>query len=249
MSWQATSAVLLHSKARGSARLVMLCIANYAGVDGSGAYPSNKTICENALLSERGVRYIIAKLVESGELVKEEKCGRGNINCYRINLPFASGDGSKVDALKGAKFAPLPISKRGKVEHEKGQASVLKGAIAVAPELYEQSINQKKGEGPLRSPAPSRDAKQENLDTWDRKRLMDWIDQLSPQVGTYIPNREQELFARIKKAAERVGLSYTRAKELLKTYDVYRKWQWIEALDSQQEIEFPEDVEPDEEPA
>lgn len=87
---------------------------------------------------------------------------------------------------------------------------------------------------------PKRDPRQENLDTLDRKRLMEWIEQLSPQVGTHVPNRDAELFDRLKLASEKSGLSYTRTKELLRVYDVWRKWPWLDELDSQQEIAFPE---------
>ena len=88
MSWQATTAVTRHSQAKGSEQLLLLCIANYAGADGTGAYPSNKTLCEDSKLSERAVRYIIRRLQELGELTVEERGGPGGSNRYQIHLPI-----------------------------------------------------------------------------------------------------------------------------------------------------------------
>lgn len=88
MSWQATTAVTRHSRSKGSERLLLLCIANYAGADGTGAYPSNKTLCEDSKLSERAVRYIIRRLEELGELVVEERAGPNGSNRYQVNLPI-----------------------------------------------------------------------------------------------------------------------------------------------------------------
>lgn len=39
-----------------AARHVLLCLANYAGVDGKGAFPSTATLCRDSGLSERTIR-------------------------------------------------------------------------------------------------------------------------------------------------------------------------------------------------
>lgn len=49
-----------------SARHVLLCLANYAGSNGAGAFPSASTLAQDTGLSERTVRYKLDVLEESG---------------------------------------------------------------------------------------------------------------------------------------------------------------------------------------
>lgn len=49
-----------------SARHVLLCLANYAGADGRGAFPSAKTLTDDTGLSERTVRLKLDMLEERG---------------------------------------------------------------------------------------------------------------------------------------------------------------------------------------
>ncbi|GGU53803.1 hypothetical protein GCM10009504_08300 [Pseudomonas laurentiana] len=53
-----------------SARHVLLCLANYAGTDGRGAFPSAKTLTEDTGLSERTVRSKLDLLEEKGLIVR-----------------------------------------------------------------------------------------------------------------------------------------------------------------------------------
>ncbi len=53
-----------------SARHVLLCLANYAGPDGRGAFPSATTLSEDTGLSERTVRYKLDLLEEGGLIVR-----------------------------------------------------------------------------------------------------------------------------------------------------------------------------------
>ena len=53
MSWALSQRDLKDS----SARHVLLCLANYAGTDGRGAFPSAHTLSADTGLSERTVRY------------------------------------------------------------------------------------------------------------------------------------------------------------------------------------------------
>jgi len=53
-----------------SARHVLLCLANYAGSNGSGAFPSATTLAQDTGLSERTVRYKLDVLEESGLIKK-----------------------------------------------------------------------------------------------------------------------------------------------------------------------------------
>ncbi|WP_259647760.1 helix-turn-helix domain-containing protein, partial [Pseudomonas amygdali] len=66
MSWalQIPRATLSDS----SARHVLLCLANYAGTDGRGAFPSATTLSEDTGLSERTVRSKL-ELLRASELI------------------------------------------------------------------------------------------------------------------------------------------------------------------------------------
>lgn len=66
MSVESLAAVLHHSRAKGTAKLVMVGIANHDG-DG-GAYPSVSTLARYANVDPRNVQRSIDKLVSLGEL-------------------------------------------------------------------------------------------------------------------------------------------------------------------------------------
>lgn len=53
-----------------SARHVLLCLANYAGSSGAGAFPSAKTLTDDTGLSERTVRIKLDLLEECGLIVR-----------------------------------------------------------------------------------------------------------------------------------------------------------------------------------
>lgn len=82
--------VLHHSQARGTAKVVLLGIANHDG-DG-GAFPSQETLAKYANVAERNVRKAIDQLVELGEVEVIERGGlwgglvspRHQSNAYRV---------------------------------------------------------------------------------------------------------------------------------------------------------------------
>lgn len=85
MSIEALSMVLNHSKAQGSAKVVLLGIANHLGPDaGEGAWPSQRRLAEYSNMSERGVQKSIDKLVGLGELRVEVATGHSR-NQYKPN--------------------------------------------------------------------------------------------------------------------------------------------------------------------
>ncbi len=67
MSWEATNAVIKKSVQKGSTRLMMLVLANYADKFGI-AWPGNKSLAADTKLSERNIQYLVPKAVASGEL-------------------------------------------------------------------------------------------------------------------------------------------------------------------------------------
>lgn len=70
--------VLNHSTAKGTAKLVLLGVANHEG-DG-GAYPTIETLARYASVDERNVQRALSKLVSSGQLVIEQQQG-GDRDC------------------------------------------------------------------------------------------------------------------------------------------------------------------------
>src|SRR5690242_16025096 len=87
MSWQATNAVAKHSKSKGSARLLLITIANYVGVDGAPVHEKLEAFVEDTLLSERTIRNLVQTLERLGELEVVRAKGHGVANSYRILLP------------------------------------------------------------------------------------------------------------------------------------------------------------------
>lgn len=88
MSCEAVSWVLHNSKARGSARLVLLVIAEHAHDDGTGSWPSVATIAQEAAISRASVFTSLNKLVASNEL-KLLRSGGGRhqeTNLYLLTL-------------------------------------------------------------------------------------------------------------------------------------------------------------------
>lgn len=73
MSVEAMALVLHHSRAAGTAKLVLLGIANHAG-DG-GAWPTIATLARYANTTERTVQRAIAQLVKLGEVRVHPQAG------------------------------------------------------------------------------------------------------------------------------------------------------------------------------
>lgn len=91
MSIESMSLVLHHSKAKGTAKLVLMGIANHEG-DG-GAWPSVATLVRYANSDRRSVQRAIQKLVDMGELQVLKQKGGNDItpsalrpNLYRVKV-------------------------------------------------------------------------------------------------------------------------------------------------------------------
>lgn len=161
MSYQAVNAVLKFSKSKNGARLVILVIAAHANAQGKDAWPNEQTICAEAQLGERAVRYAIRELEKLGELVVNGGHGRGIHRQYEIKLPIAK-EGQDLPLLhlvltpnsdsekgensteKGAESAPKKRAegnKRGKTRQKKGQNWTGKGAKFDGLYKEEKSMN------------------------------------------------------------------------------------------------------------
>lgn len=90
-----------------SARHVLLCLANYAGSNGAGAFPSASTLAQDTGLSERTVRYKLDDLEQSG-LIKK---GNQAIAAVHIDRHDRRPVVYDLQIFRGAN--PAPRAKRG----------------------------------------------------------------------------------------------------------------------------------------
>jgi hypothetical protein len=139
MSVEAMAVVLNHSTAKGTAKLVLLGIANHEG-DG-GAYPTIETLARYASVSERNVQKALTQLVSRGDVVIEHQQG-GDRDCpdgkrpnrYRLRVscpPWCDHTTQHRDTrrLAGKQLALLAERVAGRVSHptphraERGVAS------------------------------------------------------------------------------------------------------------------------------
>jgi hypothetical protein len=111
MSYQAVEAVMQRSQTVGTERLVLMVIATHADAETLTAYLGETTLCREANVKERNLRYTLAKLKASGELECVVGGGRGRANLYRLTLPQSD---------KGAEDCPVS---NNQMEQEKGQHS------------------------------------------------------------------------------------------------------------------------------
>ena len=88
MSVKVSDAVWKHSKAKRSAKLVLLAIADRCrNDDGTGAWPSHADIATRTGLSEKAVRLKLAWLVANAELEIEARDGRTNLYTVLVKAP------------------------------------------------------------------------------------------------------------------------------------------------------------------
>ncbi|NUT73550.1 helix-turn-helix domain-containing protein [Pseudomonas sp. C1C7] len=90
-----------------SARHVLLCLANYAGSNGAGAFPSASTLAQDTGLSERTVRYKLDDLEKSGLIQK----GNQAIAAVHIDRHDRRPVVYDLQLARGAN--PAPRTKRG----------------------------------------------------------------------------------------------------------------------------------------
>lgn len=110
MSVIASSWVWEHSQSKGTARLVLLALADHAGADGGDAYPSVGRLALRCGVGKRTVQEALKVLVSLGELVIEPQAGPHGANRYRIAMTPA--ESAPVRDLRPAESAPTPRSSR-----------------------------------------------------------------------------------------------------------------------------------------
>jgi hypothetical protein len=88
MSVHVIAWVLHHSKARLGDRLVLLVLADKANDDGTGAWPSVRTIAREARMSVRAVQYSLRRLERAGAIVETGTSGHGTTVYAVLTTPL-----------------------------------------------------------------------------------------------------------------------------------------------------------------
>ena len=94
MSYVGQNMVLDHSKAKGTARLVLICLARYIKYEqwemgewgATDVYPSQSTIAKQCNCSRSSVERALQKLVELGEITPTGETWKRNTVVYRLDL-------------------------------------------------------------------------------------------------------------------------------------------------------------------
>jgi len=105
MSIRAIQTVLDESTHKGSARLLMVVLANYAHDDGRYAFPSVATMTKYTKLTRRNVQLLLRKLEASGELA-EMGIHNSGTTIYRLVLPGFAEGGVKFSSAKRTGASP-----------------------------------------------------------------------------------------------------------------------------------------------
>lgn len=105
MSW-----VWEQSRAKGSARLVLLALADHAGADGGDAYPSVRRLACRCGVSERTVQEALKALAELGEITVDANAGPRGVNRYRLTMTPAGSAPPQDLHPRNASQGPPQIS-------------------------------------------------------------------------------------------------------------------------------------------
>lgn len=133
MGVKATSWVWENSKQKGTAKLMLLAIADHADPEGR-AFPGLERLAGMVNVTHRQARRLVELLEESGELVVEHNQGRGRHNRYIIPGVAESNDGPRKEGTqtpfyetKGDAQTPFYDREKGTSRAQKGTSRVEKG--------------------------------------------------------------------------------------------------------------------------
>lgn len=142
MSVEALATALHHSRATGTAKLVLIGIANHDG-DG-GSWPSIATLAKYAGVDERSVQRSLQKLEALHEIKRHIQAGGDHRtashmrpNRYQFLLRCPSDcDGSSAHRTRREQRAQLPIDElsTGVTQASPGDTGVTPGVTPVSPE-------------------------------------------------------------------------------------------------------------------
>lgn len=118
MSVRVQASIWKNSKHGGSPLLLLLAIGDFAD-DHGVAHPSVRTLAEKTKLSERGVQYLIHRLIQSGELKIERGAGPKGCNLFRVQFVQGCKHGAPVQTVQGESQRSEGVQKEGVSERKK----------------------------------------------------------------------------------------------------------------------------------
>ena len=131
MSYQAVESVMKYSRAKDSARLVLMVIATHANAETYTANPGYELLAQEANYSERTLIRYLKELEKTGEVVITRGNGRGQLTSFFIALPrVKKGDiirhpsSNQEQAEMGDKIAPETAEKGDNKLHPFGPERV-----------------------------------------------------------------------------------------------------------------------------
>ena len=109
MSLKVMNRVWQESKAKGSALLLMLAIADNCNDERGYAWPSVKTLAAKSRMSARQAQRVVKELAAKGELLIVEGGGRSNTHRYYVlvGMPDAEADALRDASGKGDILTPF----------------------------------------------------------------------------------------------------------------------------------------------
>jgi hypothetical protein len=144
MSWALS--LPIDSLKDSSARHVLLCLANYAGSNGAGAFPSAATLALDTGLSERTVRYKLNDLEEAG-LIQEGNQAIAAVHIDRhdrrpvvYDLQLSRGANPAPRAKRGANDATGCKSQQNGVQPETERGAVSAPNTSLNHQVTEQQL-------------------------------------------------------------------------------------------------------------
>lgn len=98
MSFKVAAYVWKHSKHRGTSKLLLIALADFANDNGI-CWPSAATLAERINESERHTRALIKQLVDSGDLIAVAGGGRGKTTRYGIVVGMTDKQRAKLNSV------------------------------------------------------------------------------------------------------------------------------------------------------
>ncbi|MCC6352310.1 MAG: helix-turn-helix domain-containing protein [Verrucomicrobiae bacterium] len=130
MSIAVSRAVWEHSSARGAARLLLLCLADFADDKGE-AWPSVPTLAQKCLVSQSTVFAALAELRLSGELDVVAGAGPRRCNLYRVRV--RNPEGSEIRMVQNSE-GPESGGSEMRSETLRNPESILRNLECIPPE-------------------------------------------------------------------------------------------------------------------
>lgn len=124
MGYKTVESVMKHSRAKGSARLLLMVLATHADEVTLECFPGRDLLCQESAMSNRNVIRALKELETLGELTLSRGNGRGNQTTYKLSIDTLKGDKlSSFEPIKGDKS----VNKGCQIRQERVTELVVKG--------------------------------------------------------------------------------------------------------------------------